>query len=238
MLNQRIWPFSFSWDNFYNKELSNFQDNHEDTGENWFSDSNAQDMMVRYLEDLSAEQPDLVNEENTSFIDLGTGNGQLLVGIREAGFEGHLTGIDYSGPSIDFAKKVVVENEGWNPEDGSYDFQHADFLSSEEWNKDNRQWDVVLDKGTLDAIALSDLKYDYQGKQIGGVEMYSIRAASLVKPNGIMLITSCNFTEEELIKIIESDSRIKYFDKVNYPTFQFGGVKGQTVCTIAFRREQ
>lgn len=193
--------------------------------------------MVRYLEDLATDQPDVINEEDTSFIDLGTGNGQLLVGVREAGFEGHLTGIDYSEPSVEFAKQVVQENEDWDPTDGTYDFQHADFLSSEDWNKEKKQWDVVLDKGTLDAIALSDLKYDYDGKQLSGVEMYPIRAASLVKPSGLMLITSCNFTEEELIKIITSDARMKYFDKVEYPSFQFGGVKGQTVCTVAFRRE-
>lgn len=193
--------------------------------------------MVRYLEDLSAEQPDIVNEENTSFIDLGTGNGQLLIGIRDAGFEGHLTGIDYSEPSVEFAKQVVQENEDWDPNDGTYNFQHADFLASDDWNKDKKQWDVVLDKGTLDAIALSDLTYEYQGQQLSGVEMYPLRAAGLVKPSGLMLITSCNFTEEELIKIITSDKRMKYFDKVEYPTFQFGGVKGQTVCTVAFRRE-
>lgn len=72
-----------SWDNFYKLELSNFQENNADTGENWFSDSNAQEQMVRYLEDLAAEG-DVINEESTSFIDLGTGNGQLLIGVREA----------------------------------------------------------------------------------------------------------------------------------------------------------
>lgn len=225
-----------SWDNFYKLELSNFQENNADTGENWFSDSNAQEQMVRYLEDLAAEG-DVINEESTSFIDLGTGNGQLLIGVREAGFQGHLTGIDYSEPSVEFARKVVVENEDWDPEDGTYDFRHADFLGSTAWNPDSHQWDVVMDKGTLDAIALANITYNHEGKSLTGVELYPFRVADMVKPNGIFLITSCNFTESELIKIIESDERLRYYDKVEYPTFEFGGVKGQTVCTVVFKKQ-
>lgn len=197
-------------------------------------------MMIRYLEDLSVSNPEIVNGEEdstTTFIDLGTGNGQLLIGLREAGFQGHLTGIDYSEPSIEFAKKVVVENEEWDPTDGTYEFKHVDFLTSTEWNKPKNEWNVVLDKGTLDAIALAKTSYNYNGKELSGVELYPFRAGDLVKSKGLLLITSCNFTEQELIKIIETDKRLKFFDKVEYPTFEFGGIKGQTVCTVAFRKE-
>lgn len=191
--------------------------------------------MIQYLEDLAAEGR-VIDEESTTFLDLGTGNGQLLIGVRDAGFQGHLTGIDYSEPSVEFAKKVVVENEDWDPEDDTYEFRHADFLGSGDWSE-KKEWDVVMDKGTLDAIALANITYKYQDTDLTGVELYPIRVAELVKSKGLILITSCNFTEEELIKIIESDKRLKYFEKVEYPTFEFGGVKGQTVCTIAFRKE-
>lgn len=224
-----------SWDEFYSRERSNFSENPEDTGECWFSDSNAQSVMVRFLEDLATEQPDLLDTEESTFIDLGTGNGQLLLGVRAAGFEGQLTGIDYSEPAVEFASKVV-EKECEDDEDDdfeNYQFLHADFLVSNEWNKENQTWDVVLDKGTLDAIALADVKYGSKT----GVQIYSSRALELMKAEGILLITSCNFTEEELIKIIENDGDLVVFDKVQYPTFQFGGVKGQTVCTVAFKRK-
>lgn len=245
-----------SWDDFYARERQNFSENPTDTGECWFSDSNAQSVMIQFLSDLAAEQPHILDEtESTTFLDLGTGNGQLLMGIKDADFEGKLTGIDYSEDAVVFAAKVVEaeyysgkreeddedededEDEEKEEEENQFEFLHADFLTSNTWNVHNRKWRVVLDKGTLDAIALADVKYDtaQTGVQETGVQVYPRRVAELMAPDGVLLITSCNFTEEELVKVIEREGELVVFDRVEYPTFRFGGVKGQTVCTVAFR---
>lgn len=240
----------FSWDNAYSREISNFEKNPEDTGESWFSDSNAQDTIYRLLRRLVEEEEHkehpLITDQS-SFLDLGTGNGELLFNLRDQDFEGHLTGIDYSQQSVDLARKIAVKNYHWDPEDESYEFLHADFLSSEDWLKQLRPsvppyWDVILDKGTLDAIALSDLKYNYEGSEISGVDLYPLRVARLVgdksgdkiKP-GLLVITSCNFTQEELIVIMEKSGKFKYYTNIEYPKFKFGGAVGQTICTVAFQ---
>lgn len=202
--------------------------------------------MERLLEDEEHEEHPLITKQS-SFLDLGTGNGGLLFNLPEEGFEGHLTGIDYSQQSIDLARKIAIRNYQWDPEDGSYEFLHADFLSSEDWLTQLSPdvppyWDVVLDKGTLDAIALSDLKYNYKGVEISGVDLYPLRVANLVgnrsgdevKP-GLVVITSCNFTQDELILIMEKSSKFKYLTDIEYPKFKFGGVTGQTICTVAFQ---
>lgn len=222
--------FERSWDEFYLREKSNFQENPNDTGECWFSDSNAQNVMIRFLELLATDEPEMVDEQESTFLDLGTGNGQLLIGVREAGFEGLLTGLDYSAPSIEFARGVYAAEFPDEQEGSDYEFLHADFLASHDWNTTNRQWDVVLDKGTLDAIALADIKYG----ELTGVQAYPRQVSAFARQ--LVLITSCNFTEQELIKIMTRDGLFEVFKTVPYPTFEFGGVKGQTVCTIAFTK--
>uniref|UniRef100_L2G8G4 S-adenosylmethionine-dependent methyltransferase n=2 Tax=Colletotrichum gloeosporioides species complex TaxID=2707338 RepID=L2G8G4_COLFN len=100
-------------------------------------------------------------------------------------------------------------------------------------------WDVVLDKGTFDAICLSDEK-DAQGRRI--CEGYRGRVLRLVKPGGLLLITSCNWTEEELKAWFEGPARegdvgrFVAVGKVDYPSFTFGGAKGQTISSLCFQR--
>ncbi|KDN67173.1 putative S-adenosylmethionine-dependent methyltransferase [Colletotrichum sublineola] len=101
-------------------------------------------------------------------------------------------------------------------------------------------WDVVLDKGTFDAICLSDEK-DALGRRI--CEGYRGRALRLVRPGGLLLITSCNWTEEELRVWFEGPAnegdagRFVAVGKVDYPSFTFGGAKGQTISSLCFQRQ-
>jgi SAM-dependent methyltransferase len=216
------------WDDFYRVEKDNFEENPQDTGECWFADSDAQDKVVDFLTEVADyQQLDSVNFDRSTFIDLGTGNGRLLFAIRENGFNAAMTGLDYSETAVDFAT-MVAEEEGVQ----SVRFQHADFLTNSSWNPHNIQWHVVLDKGTLDAIALSSQKYD----GLTGVERYSSVVGHLVKCGGLLVITSCNFTQTELIDSVikNSDNKLSVWRTVDYPSFAFGGVKGQTVCTVAF----
>ncbi|KAA8904448.1 hypothetical protein TRICI_005498 [Trichomonascus ciferrii] len=212
------------WDRFYDLEKRNFKENSDDTGECWFSDSGAEERMVEFLVTRSDEG--VIDEQSASVIDLGTGNGRLLFSLREGGYEGPMLGIDYSEPSVEFAR-MVAQNE----EHEDIHFQQADFLTDGTWNKDNQKWDIVMDKGTLDAIALSDAKYE--GKT--GVERYPEMVRQFIKDSGSLLVTSCNFTEDELIKSMTKDGLFKLNDRVHYPTFQFGGVQGSTICTIEFK---
>lgn len=218
------------WDDFYNLEKNNYAENPNDSGECWFSDSGAEEKMVDFLVEEEEEgQGESLIALDCTMCDLGTGNGRLLFSIREGGFNGHLTGLDYSQPAVEFSTKIAEQEE---VEDIS--FEHADFLGdAAKWSTGERQWDVVLDKGTLDAIALSDIKYDDKS----GVQKYPHVVQHMVKTGGVVLITSCNFTSDELVKIMTTDTCLKEWKHVKYPSFRFGGTDGSTVCTIAFKKE-
>ncbi|EDO15069.1 hypothetical protein Kpol_411p14 [Vanderwaltozyma polyspora DSM 70294] len=211
------------WDDFYSLERENFKENPEDVGECWFNDSDAEMRMVDFLNDNIGSYN---IKSDSSIIDLGTGNGHLLFELFENDFDGSMLGVDYSEQSVNFATEIA-KNKGYND---SIKFEQADIFQNN-WNPG--KFDIVLDKGTLDAIALSGIKFD-DGKTI--VDIYSKVIEKLLDKDGVFLITSCNFTEDELTKIIQGDS-LKKWDIVKYPVFEFGGVKGTTVCTVAFVKQ-
>lgn len=198
------------WQEFYKTEIRNFKENPNDTGECWFEDSSAPTQIVRYI----AEE---FEGQSVNVLDLGTGNGRLLFGLRDEDVEGDFLGIDYVESSVDLAREVAAA-EGYDVE-----FQQVDFLKSSDWT--DRKFDIVLDKGTLDAIALS-VKTDTKS----GPELYAERVLPLVKPGGILLITSCNFTEKELAKLIG-----RPYENIEYPKFLFGGQEGSTVVSLVFQ---
>lgn len=174
--------------------------------------------MVQFLFDNLGEYK---ISETATMCDVGTGNGHLLFTLREEGFKGPFVGIDYSENSVEFATKIAEEEE---IEDIT--FEVVD-IYDDKWTP--KKFDVVLDKGTLDAIALSGLKF---GEKTA-VEIYPECVSKLLEKDSVLLITSCNFTETELEKIIVRDD-LKVWKKINYPVFEFGGVKGATICSIAF----
>lgn len=62
----------------------------------------------------------------------------------------------------------------------------------------SREYAVALDKGTYDAVSLHPV--DPKGKR----EKYISNVWKLLKPQGLLLITSCNWTEKELISHFSS----------------------------------
>ncbi|KAI1302652.1 hypothetical protein F5Y03DRAFT_208670 [Xylaria venustula] len=146
-------------------------------------------------------------------------------------------------------------------------------------------WDVILDKGTFDAISLSAETLD-QGNDAGDDatntntsapapattganlrpgsrrvnEAYGARILPLVREGGLFLITSCNWTEAELRSWFEADGAVQEMPtaasngsgnegqqqaaywgfevvgRVEYRSFSFGGVKGQTISSLCFRK--
>lgn len=179
--------------------------------------------MIDFLMDNLGEYD--ISEESR-ILDVGTGNGHLLFELRNEGFKGELVGIDYSEKSVEFARLICKEKEFEN-----VSFEQVDlFESGNQFNSNSKDsFSIVMDKGTLDAIAL--------GGDATLVEKYSSIISKYLVSNGVFLITSCNFTQDELTKIIlenNKDNELEYWKNVSYPSFEFGGVKGSTICTLAF----
>jgi SAM-dependent methyltransferase len=233
------------WDSAYTTERANFASNGDDEGTIWFSDAGAEERMLSFLEDLSDEgqlhkssdETDTKEETEkriaTRFLDLGTGNGHLLFALREDGWEGEVVGVDYSAQSVRLANEILAQK----------DISVSDSIQFHEWDILNAApgpwlptggFDVVLDKGTFDAICLSQ-ETDAQGRRI--CEGYREKVEPLVKSGGRFLITSCNWTAEELRGWFESEgSGMVYESSVKYPSFTFGGKTGTSVCTLCFRK--
>ncbi len=161
-------------------------------------------------------------------------------------------------------------------------------------------WDVILDKGTFDAISLSAETLDAADANNNNTtattaaatadesprprrvnEAYGTRILPLVREGGLFLITSCNWTEAELRGWFEGDGALQEMPassaalggtenetengngngnegqrqrqqqqqqqqqtywgfevvgRVEYRSFSFGGVKGQTISSLCFRK--
>ncbi|KAM7193611.1 S-adenosyl-L-methionine-dependent methyltransferase [Rhypophila sp. PSN 637] len=264
------------WDSLYKSELTNHAENPTDEGTVWFDDSDAQTKMVEFLEEqvdceesLEAE-PHLcafrhISKESASVIDLGCGNGSMLFALREEGWTGRLLGVDYSDTSVAFANKVQETRRKQKQQDAEEEeeeeekeWQDVEFQTWDVLNgnfpdlQQARGWDIVLDKGTFDAISLSSER-NAQGNPI--CEGYPSRVLNLLREGGIFLITSCNWTEDELKAWIEGGIqetvegandggkkeikkyRMRQIGRVKYPSFSFGGVQGSTISTLCFVKE-
>lgn len=247
-----------SWDAAYTTEIQNHTSDSSDIGHSWFSESDAEGRVSRYLETLSDES--VLDVSATSFLDLGTGNGSMLFALRDDDWQGEMLGVDYSEASVELARRVEKQRledsdeptaatrfETWDLLGGEYrdDIWPASVIDNEdaslkpESTLHRLAWDVVLDKGTFDAISLSG-ETDSQGRRI--VEGYRDRIKPLlIRGKGLLIITSCNWTQDELIKWFvkagdEPDGGFSTYGRVKYPSYKFGGQEGQTISTVCFKR--
>ncbi|XP_044718085.1 methyltransferase domain-containing protein [Hirsutella rhossiliensis] len=225
------------WDHLYTSELRNHAADPSDIGTVWFDDSDAEAKVVDFLSDLASSSssspsssPDAPSKQTASLLDLGCGNASLLFALRAAGWTGRARGVDYSPQSIALARQLAEWDVVAGPLDALLDGAQA------------RGWDLVLDKGTFDAVSLSDER-DAHGRR-RPCEAYRDRVVRLVRPGGLFVVTSCNWTEPELVEWFagrddEGDRHQLGFavaGRVQYRTFSFGGVKGQTISTVGFRK--
>ncbi|XP_019669525.1 EEF1A lysine methyltransferase 2 isoform X3 [Herpailurus yagouaroundi] len=163
------------WDAVYERELQTFQE-YGDTGEIWFGEE-SMNRLIRWMQ--KREIP-----LDASVLDIGTGNGVFLVELAKFGFS-NITGIDYSPSAIQLSGSIIEKEGLSNIKLKVEDFLH---LSTE-----LSGFHICVDKGTFDAISLNPDSAIEKRKQ------YVKSLSRVLNVKGFFLITSCNWTKEELL---------------------------------------
>ncbi|GMK58327.1 hypothetical protein CspeluHIS016_0503590 [Cutaneotrichosporon spelunceum] len=230
------------WDMVYARENRVFDDV-GDEGEVWFGEDAVAKMRTWAHAHLAPSSTPL------RVLECGSGNGTLLLsfltwpGPQPQPF--HLTGLDYSpgavqlGASVEVARRAAIaegDEDVLDPDDvvnpATCEWRVADLLRDDIED----EWDLVMDKGTFDALALSQEPVAEKGGRLPS-RVYPEQVARLVKPGGFFLITSCNFTEDEVKHRFGGGLGLTFHSSVPHPSFSFGGKTGQTVCTVAFQKD-
>ncbi|XP_069468144.1 EEF1A lysine methyltransferase 2 isoform X2 [Ambystoma mexicanum] len=163
------------WDTAYRRELEAFLE-YGDAGEVWFGEES----VARLLRWLQKQKVPL----DAAILDIGTGNGLLLVELVE----------DFLNPSEELLA-----------------------------------FDLCVDKGTFDAISL-DPECAAEKRQ-----RYLASLRRVLKDNGHFLITSCNWTREELIS--QYTEGFDFMEELPTPKFSFGGRTGSSVTALVFKKK-
>ena len=161
----------------------------------------------------------------------------MLFLLRAVGYEGKMVGVDYSAASVELAREIAAEKRtgSGNQREEEIVFEEWDVVNEEvgEWMVEGG-FDVVLDKGTFDAISLNE-EEDEDGRRV--CSRYGRRVEQLVKKGGRVIVTSCNWTEEELEEWFKG-GELEVVGKIEYSKFTFGGRTGQAISTLSFRRQE
>ncbi|XP_069468143.1 EEF1A lysine methyltransferase 2 isoform X1 [Ambystoma mexicanum] len=200
------------WDTAYRRELEAFLE-YGDAGEVWFGEES----VARLLRWLQKQKVPL----DAAILDIGTGNGLLLVELANSGYT-NLTGIDYSAAAIELSKSIMEREERCR----SIKLQVEDFLNPSE---ELLAFDLCVDKGTFDAISL-DPECAAEKRQ-----RYLASLRRVLKDNGHFLITSCNWTREELIS--QYTEGFDFMEELPTPKFSFGGRTGSSVTALVFKKK-
>lgn len=147
-----------------------------------------------------------------------------------------MVGVDYSPKSVELARQLDAQRRETSDDDTtSIDFKQWDLLGEEPGDWLGEGFDVVLDKGTFDAISLMP----HDGTSPHPCDVYREKVAPLIRPGRFLLITSCNWTKDELLSwLAPTQGMLRLYDEARYPTFTFGGQTGQSVVTLVFRRAE
>lgn len=198
------------WDSSYTREIGNYK-NHGDVGEIWFDEDSQQ----RVIDWLVKQKID----KQARVLDLGCGNGMFLVGLANEGYE-QLTGVDYSANAVELAKNIAQDNQL------NITYKVADLTQPQD---ELGAFDVVHDKGTYDAVSLCpENPKEKRALYLATVEKLLSSAESL------FVITSCNWTEDELVHSF-AEKLVKYAT-IPTPTFKFGGKVGNVVTSVVFKK--
>lgn len=208
------------WDEAYGQEYDNFT-SHGDVGEVWFGENVTRRILRWFRETDSGREP-----QTRSIIDLGCGNGILLQELSKVGYR-DLTGVDYSAEAIRLATEVASSNLPH----AAIRFQVGDILEVREsaCAAFNKKYHVCTDKGTYDAISLDpDSAPDKRKTYIRNV-------SDLLVTSGKLVLTSCNWTKEELVEQFKEEFTV--LEEIPMPQFTFGGKTGQKVTSLVFQKK-
>ncbi|XP_059050351.1 EEF1A lysine methyltransferase 2 [Achroia grisella] len=197
------------WQKAYTTEIINY-DEHGDPGEVWFGEDSAQ----RVIDWISTSGID----KDISFVDLGCGNGYSLLELARRGFT-NLIGVDYCPEAIMLAKKITKE------EFPSIKYKLFDIIKDDLSNL-GTEYGIVHDKGTYDAVSLNpDNPKENRQK-------YLEQVTNMLSNNGLFVITSCNWTDQELIQHFSEKMKLKCV--IPTPQFKFGGKVGSVISSVVF----
>ncbi|XP_011898641.1 PREDICTED: methyltransferase-like protein 10 isoform X1 [Cercocebus atys] len=174
------------WDAVYERELQTFRE-FGDTGEIWFGEE-SMNRLIRWMQKHKIPL-------DASVLDIGTGNGVFLVELAKFGFS-DITGIDYSPSAIQLSGSVI-EKEGLS----NIKLKVEDFLNL---STQLSGFHICIDKGTFDAISLNPDNAIEKRKQ------YVKSLSRVLKVKGFFLITSCNWTKEELLNEFSEETGFRH----------------------------
>lgn len=201
------------WEQSYQREIKNYK-SHGDVGEIWF-DEDSQIRVVNWI----MKQDEIT--DNAKIIDLGCGNGMFLIELASEGYT-NLFGVDYSPKAIELASNIA-KDKGNN-----INYQVVDLLSISDCQKLGT-FKVVHDKGTYDAISLNP--ENPKDKRESFLEC----VRNMMDVNSLFVITSCNWTEEELI--LSFNDKFEKLCTIPTPTFKFGGKVGSVITSMVFKKK-
>lgn len=87
---------------------------------------------------------------------------------------------------------------------------------------------LLIRSGTYDAVSLHP--DDPKSKR----EAYIANIYAMLEDDGLFIITSCNWTEDELCKAFEC--KFVKHSVIPAPTFKFGGKVGSVVTSVVFKK--
>ncbi|CAB3238112.1 unnamed protein product [Arctia plantaginis] len=196
------------WQKAYKKEIENYNE-HGDPGDVWFGEDSAQ-RVINWICDCGVKK-------DVGIIDIGCGNGYTLTELAKEGFT-QLLGIDYCEEAILLAKNVSQADFS--------QIRYQVFNITEDSVEELGKFGIVHDKGTYDAIGLNP--EDPKTHR----EKYINQVTQLLDDDGMFIITSCNWTEDELIKHFSEKMKLKRV--IPTPQFKFGGKVGSVVSSVVF----
>lgn len=147
----------------------------------------------------------------------------MLVELYREGYK-HLTGVDYSANAIELAKRIAADQD-MNISYAVVDLLDANDIADKFGGK---KFDIVHDKGTYDAISLHP--DNAAEKRL----IYIQRLHDLTTDGGLLILSSCNWTESELSTSLSG--KFELFKHIPTPTFKFGGSVGSVVTQIVFKK--
>lgn len=147
----------------------------------------------------------------------------MLVELYREGYR-NLSGIDYSANAITLAKQIAAD------QDMDITYEMLDLLNANEIVQKFRTktFDVVHDKGTYDAISLHPDNPSEKRTQ------YIENLFKLTSTNGLLILSSCNWTEAELCSCMKG--KFELYKTIPTPTFRFGGSVGSVVTQIVLKK--